>query len=247
MSADRAPLSVRTRFRLQVVGVLIGLFLVLWAADAGSKTAAESLMARDVQDATGATTPPEVTIRGRVFLMQLLRGAYQEVDVTSTGLSGGPLRIERVDSRLLDVRMPFHDVLVQDVRRFGISRSEERVTLLYSDLSNYLADTGQPVQLASAGDDRVKATGTIEVLSRRLDISADVNVSVSAGSLRLTPTQISAGDATLTRSTLLLLGQRLSVTIPLDPLPFGHELADVTASPDGVTLKATGRAIVVQP
>ncbi len=247
MSADRAPLSARARFGLQVVGVLIGLFLVFWAADSGSRAAAESLIARDVQDATGATTAPDVTIRGRTFLLQLLRGAYSEVDVTTTGLANGPLRIERVDSRLLDVRVPFHDVLVQDVRRFGIGRSEETVSLLYSDLSNYLADTGQPVQLASAGGDQVKATGAIEALSQRLEIEADLSIGVSAGALRLTPTRLTASSGTLTRSTQLLIGQRLSVSIPLDPLPFGHRLADATASPEGITLKATGRAIVVQP
>ena len=104
--AGGAPMSGGTRFGLQVVGVLIGLFLVLWGADAGSKVAAEALIARDVQDATGATAPPEVAIRGRTFLLQLLRGAYQEVDVTTTGLANGPLRVERIDSRLLDVRLP---------------------------------------------------------------------------------------------------------------------------------------------
>ena len=247
MRAGRAPMSGGARFGLQVVGVLIGLFLVLWGADAGSKVAAEALIARDVQDATGATAPPEVTIRGRIFLQQLLRGAYEEVDVTTTGLANGPLRVERIDSRLLDVRLPFHDVLTQDVRRFGIGRSEETVTLLYPDLSNYLSDTGRPVRISSAGADAVKATGAVEVLSRRLEIDAELGIAVAGRSLQLTPTRITVGEAALTPSARPLLRQRLSVNIPLDPLPFGHQLADATASPGGITLKASGQAIVVQP
>ena len=235
------------RVLVQVAALAAGLALLLWGADAGARAAAESLVARDVQDATGSAVLPEVHVRGNAFLLQLLEGVYDEVDITSVGLSNGPLRVERVDSTLTDVHLPFHDVLVRGRRPFVVGHTEQVATFRYADLNAYLEATGRPFVLASAGEDQVKVTGELDVLDRQVVVSADVVLSVQAGELVLTPSDVDTGSSTLSRVGRLLLNQRLSLAVPMDGLPFGNELVDVRPTPTGVVVRAEGRSVVVRP
>jgi hypothetical protein len=240
-------LSQRGRTAIEVVIFVTAVFLLGWGADALARTGAEAVLARNIQSATGVSEPPVVTVRGSAFLPQVVRGAYNEVDVTTRGITSGPLRIDQVDSQLLDVRVPFHDVLVQDIRRVGIGRSMEDVTLRYEDLNAYFNATGRPLQLAPAEDDQTQLTGTVDVLGQQIDVRANVTLSVVDETLRITPRQINTGNSALSRASRLLLGQRLNLTVPLGTLPFGHQLIDVTATKDAIRLRAEGTGIIVQP
>lgn len=235
------------RFLIELVAVLVGLALLAWAADSLARRGAESLLARNIQNATGVADLPQVEVTGLLFLPQVIRGAYQEVQVTTRGVTSGPLRVEEVRSQLFDVRVPFRDVLLRNVRRVGIARSVEDATLTYADLNAYLDATGRPMQLGPSADGGVTLTGGVDILGRTVQASADVTLAVAAGQLRLTPRQIKTGDAGLNRASRLLLGQRLTLTVPLGTLPFGHELQSVTPYQDGLIIEAEGRGIILRP
>jgi hypothetical protein len=248
---QRSRDSVRTRQRWwtvgQAVAVALGLGILVWGADALARTGAESLIARNVQDATGVPERPEVAVHGLFFLPQVIRGAYNEVDVTTRGITSGTLRLERVDSHLVDVRVPFHDVLVRDISRIGIGRSVEEVTLRYEDLNAYLQATGRPLQLSSAGGDEVRIIGSVDVLDRTVEASADVVLSAENGLLRIEPRQIDSGGSVLSEASRLLLGQRLTLTVPLGALPFGHVLTDVQLYEEGMRIVVEGDTIILRP
>ncbi len=237
----------RRRRVLPVAAVILAVVAFLWGADALARLGAESQVARVVQGATGAESPPQVVVRGAFFLPQVIRGAYREVDVVTVGLTSGPLRVERVESQLTDVRVPFHDVLVRDIRRIGIGRSVERVTLRYDDLNAYFSGTGRQISLAPADGGLVEVTGSVDVLNRHLTVRTDVLLSVADGDLRLTPQTIDTAGVTLGAAGRALLAQRLTLSVPLGTLPFGHDLTQVAAGPDALAITATGSAIVVQP
>ena len=243
----RHRLSQRARTAIEVVLFVTAVFFLGWGADALARMGAEALLARNIQNATGVSEPPVVDVQGFAFVPQVVRGAYNEVNVTTRGITSGPLRIERVDSQLFDVRVPFHDVLVQDIRRVGISRSIEDVTLRYEDLNAYFDGTGRPLQLAHAENGETQLTGTVDVLGQQIQVTASATLSVANEALRITPRQINTGNTTLTQASRLLLGQRLTLSVPLGTLPFGHQLTSVAASPDEILLKAEGTAIIVQP
>jgi hypothetical protein len=230
-----------------VIIFVTAVYFLGWGADALARAGAEALLARNIQNATGVSEPPVVDVKGFAFVPQVVRGAYNEVHVTTRGISSGPLRVERVNSQLFDVRVPFHDVLVQDIRRVGISRSIEDVTLRYEDLNAYFDVTGRPLQLAPAEDGQVRLSGVVDVLSQRVQVSATVTLSVANEALRITPRQIDTGNTTLNQASRLLLGQRLALSVPLGTLPFGHQLTSAVASPDAIHLRAEGVAVVVQP
>jgi hypothetical protein len=246
-SGRRRSLGQRGRTAIEVVIFVTAVFFLGWGADALAREGAEVLLSRNIQHATGVVERPVVTVRGFAFVPQVVRGAYNEVDVSTQGITSGPLRIEHVDSQLFDVRVPFHDVLVQDIRRVGVGRSVEDVTLRYEDLNAYFAVTGRPLQLAPADNGEVTITGSVVVLGRQVQVSAAVALSVAGETLRINPRQIDTGTASLDQASRLLLGQRLTLSVPLGTLPFGHQLTSVTASGDAIRLRAEGTAIIVQP
>jgi hypothetical protein len=245
---QRGALSpARRRVLLQTTGVIVVVALLLWGADTLARIGAQTLLARNIQDATGVEVLPEVDVRGIFFLPQVIRGAYSDVQVTTQGVTGGPLRIDRVDSRLSDVRVPFHDVLVRDIRRVGIGRSVENLDLSYEDLNAYFAATGRRLTLAPGRDGTVRLSGNVDVLNQRVPVSADATLSVEDDVLRISPQSFDTGSGSLDAAGRLLLGQRLTLLVPLGTLPFAHHLTGVTADPEGVHLTAEGTDILVEP
>jgi len=245
---QRGALSpARRRVLLQTTGVIVVVALLLWGADTLARIGAQTLLARNIQDATGVEVLPEVDVRGVFFLPQVIRGAYSDVQVTTQGVTGGPLRIDRVESRLSDVRVPFHDVLVRDVRRVGIGRSVEILDLSYEDLNAYFAATGRRLTLAPGRDGTVRLSGSVDVLNQRVPVSADATLSVEDDVLRISPQSFDTGSGSLDAAGRLLLGKRLTLLVPLGTLPFAHHLTGVTADPEGVHLTAEGTDILVEP
>jgi LmeA-like phospholipid-binding len=222
-------------------------FFTGWGADALARSGAEALLARNIQTATGVSGSPAVHVRGFAFVPQVVRGAYNEVEVSTVGITSGPLRIERVDSLLYDVRVPFHDVLVQDIRRVGIGWSDQKVTLLYGDINTYFVNTGRELQVAPGDGGELVLTGAVDVLSKRVQVRATATLSVAGEVVRINVGKLDTGVTSLDQAERLLLSQRLALTVPLGTLPFGHELKSVTVTKDAVLLEAVGNAIVLQP
>jgi LmeA-like phospholipid-binding len=237
----------RRRLLLQALGLIVVVALLLWGADTMARIGAQTLLSRNIQDATGVEVPPEVDVHGIFFLPQVIRGTYSEVHVTTEGVTSGPLRIDRVESQLFDVEMPFHDVLVRDVRRVGIGRSVENLDLTYEDLNAYFAATGRRLSLTPGPDGAVRISGNIEIANQTVPLSADATLSVEGDALRISPVSLNTGSGSLDEASQLLLGQRLRLLVPLGTLPFGHQLTGVRADPDGLHLTATGTDIVIEP
>ena len=229
----------------QAVALLIAIPLLFWGADALARLGAETLVARNLGVATGVIEPPDIEVRGRLFLPQVIRGSYEHVDVEIRGVTSGPLRVDRVDARLRGVRLPFHDVLVRDLGELGVVDSSTRVRLTYADLNSYFDQTGRPLQISVQDDGQLRLAGTVDVLGRRVDGVAVATISASNGTLRITPASIDTGDTTLGSASRLLLQQRFSLTIPLGSLPFGQEVTSVTPTEDALIVDTVGYGVVV--
>ena len=111
-------------------------------------------------------------VQGLFFLPQVIRAFYSEVHVTTRGITSGPLRIDRVDSQLFDVQVPFHDVLVRNIRQVAIGRSVENLDLTYYDLNAYLEATGRKLKLSPGSDGTVTLSGNVNILGQSLRVSA---------------------------------------------------------------------------
>lgn len=247
MTESSPDLRRRRRTVLEAVALTLGTLLLLWGADRLAEVGAESLLERNIQDVTGVVERPVVDVRGPLFLPQAIRGAYGDVRVSVSDLRSGPLTVERVDATLLDVRMPLKDVLLRDIRRVGVGQATDQVTLRFQDLNAYFETTGQPLRLTGTDDGHVEMSGYFIVLGKTVRATAEVDLQVDGSQLRIAPREIDTGDTVLDSARRLLLNQRLGLTIPLDTLPFGTELTEVSVDADELRITATSSAIVLRP
>ncbi|GAB3365505.1 LmeA family phospholipid-binding protein [Modestobacter lapidis] len=245
---DPAPLPRRRPASGTValaITVVLGTALLLWGADWLARWGAQSLLARTIQESTGVAARPVVQVHGTVFLTQVVRGRYDDVEVIIRGVSSGPLRIEEVHARLSGVHVPFRDVLVQDPGPVLVERSSAEAVLTYADLDRYLLVTGRPLTLDAAPDGEVLITGTVQVLGRSVSASTRAQLSARDGALAVRPTGLDT-DTALDPASRLLLGQRFTFLVPLDPLPFGHVVIAVQPRDDALHLRTAGTDVVIR-
>ena len=140
---------------------------MLWGIDWAARLSAQSLLARELQAATGTATRPAVAIDGPLFLVQVLRGRYDHVAVDIADLTSGELQISSLHAELSGVYLSFHDLLVRQVDQVYVEASTEDVFLRYDDLNSYLQATGHVATLRPTPEGTLQVTGTIEVFGRR--------------------------------------------------------------------------------
>lgn len=238
--------TARTSTVLLALSVVFGTALLLWAADLVARWSVESYVERQVQAVTGALERPSVDVHGTFFLPQVLQGRYERVDVSIGELRAGPLRLEDVRAELTGVHVSFRDLLAQNPAPVYIEESRQRAVLTYEDLNRYLDVTGRPVTVEAAPDGEVVLTGTAEVFGREVSASAQAVLGSEDGALSVQPTAVDTGTV-LDAASRLLLRQRFTFVVPMDPLPFGQQLTGIDAGEAGLEVEARGVGVVVRP
>ena len=145
-----------------------------------ARVGAESLLARNIQNATGVTDLPQVRVRG-------LPSCPRSYAAPTGGGRHHPGHRERPVARragrLAAVRRPGAVPRRAGAERppGGDRRSVEDVTLTYADLNAYFDATGRPLRLGPAADGGLQLTGGVDVLGRRVQATANVTLAVSDG------------------------------------------------------------------
>lgn len=240
------PRGWRELLATVLTAVLVAGFL-LWGADRLARGYAESLVTRELQRLTGVPRPPDVELLGDGFLWQALTGRYDGMDVTLRGLSSGPLRIERLEARLSGLHVPFSDLVRRNPSVLGVESASAEAVLTYGDLDRYLDFTGRPYTVRPGTEPQaLEISGVVQVLGRDYDVSAAAVLGAESGALTVAPTTLDTGSA-LGRPAEILLRQRLTFLVPLDPLPFGQQVTEVSARPEGVVVRTQGENLALRP
>jgi hypothetical protein len=224
------------------VTVVLGTVLLLWGADRLARWGAESVLARAVQEQTGVLERPTVDVQGGPVLLQALRGRYAAVEVGVDTLSSGPLRVEGYAADLDGVYLSFHDLLDGNVARVHVERSAETAFLSYDDLERFLRFAGRDLDVEAADDGRLRLSGTVDVLGEDRTVSATVRVDVEEAALVLLPTRLDTAEP-LDGLPELLVTQRFTVRVPLDPLPLAQVVEEVRVQPAGLAIRTSGTAV----
>ncbi|SNS16207.1 Protein of unknown function [Geodermatophilus pulveris] len=235
---DRRPTAV-----LAVV-VVAGTALLLWGAEWLARTGAESVLARTVQERTGVLEAPPVDVGDGPVLLQALRGRYDDVTVDLEVVSSGPVRLRDLSADLGGVYLAFPDLLDGTTSGVYVERSAEQALLTHDDLDRYLRFTGRPLDAEPAGDGQLRLTGSVDVGGAVRPVSALVGVAAEDGALLLEPTRLDTPDP-LEGVEELLVRQRFTVPVPLDPLLFEGRGVDVATRPDGLAVGASGEGVVL--
>jgi hypothetical protein len=243
--------TARVRKRVRTLGSAVALLALvaalLWVSDALSRVGAQSLIARAAQQQVPTSQRPQVHLHGAFFLPQVVHGVYDDVEIDIAPLTTDQLRIASLHTELHGVHLSFHDVLTRNTGHIVVDRTSELATLRFADINRYLATMGTPVAVSAAGQGQVRITGTVQVLGQRVSAAADAIVRGRGSTLLMTPTRLATGIAGLDDASQLLLGQRFTVQIPLQSLPFGQSLGKITVQQTGVSVHASGTHVPLVP
>jgi hypothetical protein len=224
------------------VTVVLGTVLLLWGADRLARWGAESVLASAVQEQTGVLKRPTVEVQGGPILLQALRGRYDAVEVGIGSLSSGPLHVEDYAAKLDGVYLSFHDLLDGNTARGHVEKAAEAAFLSYDGLDRYLGFAGRDLHVETADDGRLRMRGTVDVLGETRSVSALVSIGTEDAALVLRPARLEAGEP-LDGLPELLVTQRFTVQVPLDPLPMGQVVTAVTVQPTGLAIRTAGDGV----
>ena len=245
MSGDQAALLPRRRPTVVLaVVVVLGTALLLWVAEWLARTGAESVLARTVQERTGVLEPPAVEVGGGPVLLQALRGRYDDVAVDLDVVSSGPVRLRDVSADLSGVYLSFPDLFDGNTERVYVEQAAEEALLTHDDLDRYLRFTGRLLDAEPAGEGQLRLTGTVDVPGGIRPVSAVAEVAPEDGALLVRPTRLDTPDA-LTGVEELLVRQRFTFPVPLDPLLFEDRGVDVAVQPAGLAVRTSGSGVVL--
>jgi hypothetical protein len=229
--------------RRLLVALVVVLGLLLVADRVGAAVAADAV-ASQVQASTRLASEPEVEIDGFPFLTQALAGRYGEVTVQARDVPAGELTLSRLDATLSGVQVPLSQALSGSVTRVPVAGVTARALVAYDELSRRSGD--RRLTVAPAGD-RVRVTGSAQVLGRTVTATAVSRIEVVDGALLVTAESYTVGDAAADDLLTRALGGRLDLRIPVTGLPYGLQLTAVDVRDDGVSVRAHAGATVLAP
>jgi hypothetical protein len=204
-----------------VLVLLVGLAAV---ADRVAALGAERVVGERIQHDQGLAVRPDVKIGGFPFLTQAADGRYDDVTVHVRDLRRGDVVVSDIEAHLTGVHVPWSDVVRQRVNRVRIDHATAQIRLDYTDLNQMVA--GRHLRFSQGAGGKVHVTATASVAGTSASIGGDTSVTVQGSEL-----VIDAGGVT--------------VDIPLPSMPFGIRLKSAQATPDGIVVVCSAKALVV--
>ncbi len=221
-----------------VVVVLLGLLLLVDRVAVG---VAEDRVASEIAAEAGLAGTPGVDITGFPFLTQALAGRYDDVRISLRADQLGQPEGTAVDVALRGVQVPLSAVLAGSVQEVPVERVDGTATLSYELLATGL---GADTTLVREGDG-LRITRTVELLGRRLPLTAVGQVSLDGSEVVIDVAEASGAGVELPGFLVERAGDLLDLRYAVPALPFGLRLTSVTPAEDGVVVGLEARGTVI--
>lgn len=172
---------------------------------------------------------------------------------TDHGADGTRLTFQRLEGsggvltnpqgRVEDVRLSARDVVVEgSTMTMGSARVDGVVP--FEVVS---AEIGPDTAVSSAGDGRARLVRTVQVLGRRIDISATGRVDVIDGAVVVEPVSIDTGGPQWFEGLLArAAGRFVSLRHEVEGLPEGLRLDRASVVDDGIRVHLSGEDVVLR-
>jgi hypothetical protein len=223
----------RGRRYLIVLVIVVALLVVL---DFAARVAAQNIMATKIQQ-QGLSHKPGVSIGGFPFLTQVASKNFQQVTITATNLTEGPVTITKVDATATGIRLNSYS------SASGTITSLSGTALIsFASLGNTLAQKFGPLgSLLNGAGLNLTAAGPSEV-------KASLNLLVTSGSATWRVTRLSGnrlhvglvGSSGLPSS---LLGSIQNLDVQIPKLPLGLTIDSVSVTPSGIVGRVSGHDV----
>jgi LmeA-like phospholipid-binding len=207
----------RRRLTIAAVVVLV-LAIILVIADRAAAAYAENQLASQIKS-QGFPVKPNVTIAGFPFLTQLAARDFNEVNISASNVSEGPLNVASINAALHGVHIDssFHGATVDQINGSAL--------ITFAGLAS-AAGLGNGITLSAAGPNEVKAAVNLGFLSG----TALAQVTRS-GTHQVNVRLISAGGIPLSA-----LGSLQDFTITIPNLPAGMAVQSVSVTGQGLLI-----------
>lgn len=219
------------------------LVVVVGAVELAAPRVVEGMIAERAQRSAGLPAPPDVEVRGRPFLLQALRGRYDDIGVRAADVPGGQVDLDRLDVQLTGVRVPLGAALSRSVGEVPVDAVSTRAVVGYDELTASVADRG--LQVTPAGEGLVRVTGRVGVFGRTLRAAAVSRPSIDDGTLVVRAERFEVGSEVADRLVSRALGNRFDFDVELEPLPYGLVPQSLAVEPGGVVLLADAAGTVL--
>jgi len=229
------------RSLVRALVTLLALAVILVAADLGARHYALREVATGIQQDQGLTQRPVVTVAGGSFLLQAVRGRFDDVTLTLDDLPAGDLTLSGVRVRVPQVQVP-RGVLLGRPGTVDLDAGTLRADVDFASLARQVDVAGLDVVLDRDGED-VRASTTVSLLGLDLDLALTVEPRLEDGAVRMVPVAAALGGQRigLDRARSLLSGVGLDGldgwTVALDEVPGEVEVQSLTVTDEGVEVR----------
>jgi len=225
-AAMAPPRRRRRKWPLVTLIILIVLVILAGVGDRVACAYAQNDMASQVQS-NGFPVKPHVTIDGFPFLTQLAAKDFNEVVISASNVTAGPLTISTINATLHGMH------LIDGFNGARIDTIDGTALITFADLAKA---GGIPSGITlSAGSSSNTITATVSILGFDTSVTAKLT-RLSADKFNVAVT--SAGD--IPTSALGNLAS-FDVTVPTSLLPAGVSIQDVAITQQGVQITITGK------
>lgn len=216
--------------------ILVVVVVLLVVLDFAARVVAQNVMAAKIEQ-QGLSQKPDVSIDGFPFLTQVASKNFQQVNITATNISAGPVTITKVNATAHGIRLnsfAFSSGTITSLSGTALISFPSlggALTKQVGPLGSLLNGAG--LNLSQAGPGEVKAS---------------LNLLVTTGSATWKVTRLGGNrlNIRLVGSSGLpssLLGSIQDVTLQLPKLPLGLTIDSVDVTPQGVTGKVSGHDV----
>ena len=221
----------------KLLALLVILVVLVVGADVAGRVIAQNEAATRISRQSGSATigPTTVSIRGFSFLALAIPGHYQDITLQASDVTVGPVTGIAATIELYDVRFPLSDALRGNTGSLVAGRATLRGELATSAVTAAIPLPGAAI--SGGPDGSIEVSAPVAVAGRSIPVTADLLPSFAAGVLRLDAMNLRAAGIDL--PDVDSIAQHLSVTLPLDKLPFAVDGATLTASGSTLVLSAT--------
>jgi hypothetical protein len=223
----------RGRRYLIILVIVVALLVVL---DFAARVAAQNIMATKIQQ-QGLSQKPSVSIGGFPFLTQVASKNFQQVTITATNLTEGPVTITKVDATATGIRLNSYS------SASGTITSLSGTALIsFASLGTTLAQKFGPLgSLLNGAGLNLTAAGPSEV-------KASLNLLVTSGSAtwrvtRLSGNRLHVGLVSSNGLPSSLLGSIQSLDVQIPKLPLGLTIDSVSVTPSGIVGRVSGHDV----
>lgn len=225
---------------------------VLVVVDRVAAVVAERVIADQVrqevakQEITSAA--PEVAVGGFPFLTQVIGGRYESVSIVLRDVQG-PAEGRTVRVPELEVRVRGIAASIQTLRsgqgEIVAESVEGTATISYGTVATFIDQEGLTL---FEQDGKLAVTAPLDVLGQRVTVRGTAELTVVDNEVAIGFAELTAEGLPANPTAQALVNayaRRISVRVPLPALPYGLEVRQVRAVPEGLSVTVSARNVLL--